>query len=79
MNKCPWEEIYAFRSLLEYKNFENWMEQQIQAGKAEETEVKKHFSDATFEERWFKHCSSGIIWRLVEPDPPFRGTFEQVK
>ncbi len=28
--------------------------------------------------RWFQDIETGAIWRLVQPDPPFRGLWEPV-
>lgn len=30
-------------------------------------------------EEWFECQECGQIWRLVEPDPPFRGMWSQIK
>lgn len=35
-------------------------------------------SNVGFIERWFQCAACGNTWRLVEPDPPFRGVWEKV-
>jgi hypothetical protein len=32
-----------------------------------------------YEGKWFKETSTGNIWRLKAPEPPFYGLWEQVK
>jgi len=77
---CPWEEIESFQSLGEFRRFEEWMAEQVSAGNAEQIAVEHPFAGATtLRERWFRHKASGSIWRLVDPDPPFTGTFEHVQ
>ena len=80
MNPCPWDEIDAFQGLNEFQRFERWMAEQVTSNVAEEVPVNQRYAGATtFHERWFKHKSSGMVWRLVNPDPPFAGTFEPIK
>jgi hypothetical protein len=77
MSECLWEKIDAFQSQGEFRRFEAWLAKQIQGGDAEQVEVKRRYAAATTpRERWFRHKSSGKTWRLVDPDPPFPGTFE---
>jgi hypothetical protein len=79
MMDCPWEEIDGFQSPGEFRRFEAWLSEQIQAGTAEQVEVKSRYANAaTLAEKWFRHKPSGQTWRLVDPDPPFLGTFEPV-
>ncbi len=33
---------------------------------------------AGLDEYWFKCKSCGHVWRLVEPDPPFKGMWSEV-
>lgn len=40
--------------------------------------VKETYSDVGFVEMWFQCNKCGSIWRLVEPDPPFRGNWSRV-
>ena len=75
MMKCPWEKINDFRSLLEFNRFVHWVSENI----AMEIPVKSPYAGATsLDEKWFIHIDSGEVWRLVWPDPPFTGVFEQV-
>lgn len=30
-------------------------------------------------ERWYRNTSTGEVWRLVDPDGPFRGVWERVR
>lgn len=80
MTQCPWEEIDAFRSLSEFKAFQLWMAEQVEARLAQETPVGRGYLDGnTFREKWFRHLASGEVWRLVWPESPFRGTFEKIE
>ena len=66
-------EIDAFYSMNEFLKFQDWIYRQIENGSAKEVDVRVHYSDAGFEERWFEFKSVGQVWRLVYPDPPFKG------
>ena len=80
MSACPWDIIGAFQELGEFRRFQRWIGEQIALGVAEEVPVGQRYAGAsTLNERWFKHKASGTVWRLVEPDPPFAGTFEPVR
>jgi hypothetical protein len=79
MKICPWEAITDYRSAIEFDQFVQWMDEQLRVGVAEEVSVQKPYIGATtFREKWFRHIESGQLWRLVWPDGPFTGLFEQV-
>ncbi|GAB7128843.1 hypothetical protein JCM19000A_33510 [Silvimonas sp. JCM 19000] len=40
--------------------------------------VKAPYSNVGLLERWYQCSKCQCIWRLVEPDPPFAGLWEQV-
>ena len=76
---CPWTPIERFGSIKDFYRFESWMVDQIDAGNAVEQPVASPYMQIqSFREKWFKHQKSGTIWRLVSPDEPFEGLFEQV-
>jgi len=77
-NNCPWQPIHGFQNLEEFHRFENWLLEQIKDGYAEELPVDQNFQGVYWSQRWFKHKVSGQIWRLVSPDAPFPGLFENV-
>ena len=81
MKICPWEKIANFQSLSEFNRFVDWMSEHVKSGEAQEVPVGKlYLGDcAGFPEKWFLHVASGQIWRLVWPDFPFTGIFEQVE
>jgi hypothetical protein len=79
MKNCPWESIEDFRSLNEFERFGRWMDEQVTTGEAMEVVVARPYIDApAFREKWYRHAASGEVWRLVWPDGPFTGVFEQV-
>lgn len=79
MKNCTWESIDDFRSLGEFESFENWMDEQVVSGEAIEVAVTRPYLDASaFREKWYCHTTSGDVWRLVWPDGPFTGVFEEV-
>jgi hypothetical protein len=79
MITCSWEEIDGFASHSEFVRFCDWMNDAITAGKASKVSVRKRYQGIeSFTEEWFEHIASSTIWRLVHPDGPFRGLFEQV-
>ena len=70
-----WDEIHGFQSPGEFHRFTHWIDDALQDGALAEVPVSDRYSDAdVFIERWFR-ARSGRVWRLVEPDPPFRGAF----
>lgn len=79
MKTCPWEKIKDFRSIIEFRRFEEWMNDQIRTGSAREIEVVFPYAEApSFYQKWFEHCDTQTVWRLVWPDPPFPGVFEPI-
>lgn len=78
VEKSPWESIHDFRSRSEFERFESWMQDEIRNLRAREVAVGSSYAGTTLSEKWFVHMGSGEVWRLVWPDPPFRGVFERV-
>lgn len=79
-SKCVWEEIHGFSSLSEYKRFVNYIENQIENGLVLEIETDSEYERGEiYGGRWFKDNEGNDIWRLVEPDFPFKGLWEPVK
>ena len=74
-----WEEIHGFASSGEYKRFVQYMESQASSGVVKEQPVDPLYGKGMiYGGRWFKDIETGAIWRLVPPDPPFRGLWEPV-
>ncbi len=72
-----WKRIHGFKDRIEFEQFEWWIKQQIELGEAEEFSRKPSYDgDTSHEGRWFKHRVSGEIWRLQNPSPPFKGSFD---
>ena len=79
MNTCPWYRIDDFQTRGEFDRFIAWLQAQVVLGEAEEISVVNPYVGASsFTEKWFRHIDSQSIWRLVWPDGPFTGIFEQV-
>jgi hypothetical protein len=73
------EPIDEFRSPGEYERFLAWLGKQVDAGVLEEVPVGARYRGiTTLTEHWYRERESGDTWRLLEPDPPFTGTFERV-
>jgi hypothetical protein len=73
------EPIDGFRSPGEYERFLAWLGRQVDAGVLEEVPVgAPYLGITTLTERWYRVRESGDTWRLLEPDPPFMGSFERV-
>jgi hypothetical protein len=74
------EEIHGFSTRGEYQRFVEYIERQVAAGQAEEISVDPSYGPGElFGGRWFRDGSSGEVWRLVPPDPPFYGLWEPVR
>jgi hypothetical protein len=75
-----WEEIHGFTSQGEYESFVKYLETQVATGVAREQPVDPLYGKGMiYGGRWFQDIETGVIWRLVSPDPPFRGLWEPVE
>jgi len=76
---CGWDPIDEFGSVAEYRCFHEWINGQVTSGLAAAVPVTKPYSGSVlWDEHWFKCLGDGQTWRLVGPDPPFRGIFKIV-
>jgi len=71
MGSDPWLHIPG-----EYRRFTEWITAQIDDGAArfvERPEGERFI--AAMQTRYLQHIGSEAVWRLDEPDGPFRGSF----
>ena len=74
-----WEEIHGFTSPGEYTRFVQYIEGQVMSGAAKELPADPTVGKGLiYGGRWFRDLETGAVWRLVAPDPPFRGLWEPV-
>jgi len=74
-----WEEIHGFSGPGESERFVRYIHGQVASGHADEVEADGEYGRGEiYGGRWFKDRETGQIWRLVPPDPPFRGLWEPV-
>lgn len=74
-----WKEIHGFDSLRSYEDFVISIESKINDGSVKEIPIVKSYQKGLlYGGRWFLDCESGEVWRLIEPDFPFRGVWEPV-
>ncbi len=79
MNTCPWQSIHGFASYAEFQQFCVWMREIIAEGKAKQIPVLSRYRGIeSLTEEWYIHIESQTTWRLIWPDPPFRGLFEEL-
>ena len=71
-------EIYSFDSWDHYDEVSRRFDAAVAAGTLTEVEPTRPYSIFAFDQRWFR-APSGEVWRLVKPDPPFKGTLEVVE
>jgi len=70
-----WPEVHGFRSPNEFARLAGALEA---SPDVTETAVEVPYCGSPrFTERWFV-LGDGTAWRLVAPDPPFRGVFEPI-
>ncbi|NUW36992.1 hypothetical protein HTZ77_37160 [Nonomuraea sp. SMC257] len=70
-----YDEIHGFDSPGEFSRFKEWLSAAIKDGDFEEVPVEsRYWNVENFDEKWFRDFT-GVIWRLVAPDPPFTGVF----
>ena len=75
----PWEPIQRFSDQFEFARFCDWINENITSGRAVEVDVQIRYRGIeSLTEKWFEHLNSQTTWRLVYPDGPFRGLFEQI-
>lgn len=75
-----WEEIRGFSSPGEYDRFVAFLREQLVAGSAEEIDPDPDYgAGEVYGGRWIRDPGTGEVWRLVPPDPPFRGLWEKVR
>lgn len=71
-----WHEIHGFRSPMEYQRFQSWLIELQHSHVIAEVPVSEPYAGSPmFVEAWYR-AGDGRTWRLVAPDPPFRGVFE---
>jgi hypothetical protein len=74
-----WDEIHGFASPGEYKRFVQYIEGQVASGVAKEQPTDPLYGKGMiYGGRWFQDVTTGAIWRLVAPDPPFLGLWEPI-
>jgi hypothetical protein len=78
---APWNSR-QFKNRTEYVEFEKWLFEKIETDELEELNPEcvnlTRVDNTTYEGRWFKHRDSGELWRLLNPNPPFNGSFEKI-
>jgi hypothetical protein len=78
-NPCDWEEASHFNSYAHYERVLSFINEQVATGVAKPVKVRKPYSGLeTLNEHWYQCLASKQTWRLVAPDPPFKGIFEPV-
>jgi len=79
VNGCDWEPIERFESLADYEKFISWINGQVAAGRAAlvALDPAKAWGNA-WDEHWYQCVADREVWRLVGPDPPFRGVFKRL-
>jgi len=79
VNRCEWEKAENFNSYSHYERVLAFIRQQMADGEVREVKVRRRYSGLeTLDEHWFKCLASKETWRIVAPDPPFKGVFEKV-
>lgn len=79
MNSCRCEELRSPGGFSDFPEFDSFKLNIEKNDILEASVVAKIFSDVGgLNENWFKCQICGRTWRLVEPDPPFRGMWAKV-
>ncbi len=73
-----WEEISSFGSLRERDRVLTWIRKQVADGLAEEVHPPLGGPFGA-QDRWFRHISTGTLWRLVPEENPYGPGFWQVR
>jgi hypothetical protein len=79
-NPCDWSAIDRFESLAHYQEFLAALSTQVADGRVKVLPVDpaKGWGSA-WDEHWYQCLASNETWRLVSPEPPFRGIFKKLE
>ena len=73
-----WKAIEGFNSDDEYAEVRSLLSDHVRSGLAREEPVKKPYSGVDWDEHWFRCLATKQMWRLIAPDPPFKGLFKRI-
>jgi hypothetical protein len=68
-------ETTSFKNFIEFGHLEKALDESEDFS---EIEAEIPYANVGLEEKWFKYMSNGEVWRLVRPDPPFKGIWSKV-
>lgn len=77
MNSCGCKNLYLDDEFPLPQDYSHLLKS-IAASDLIEVPVRKKYQDVGEEERWYRCPSCRRTWRLVAPDYPFRGVWEEV-
>jgi hypothetical protein len=78
--RCTWVPIQHFDSLRHYEDFLKSINADMDSGSVRQKPLdSKRAWGTAWDEKWFECVENGEVWRLVAPDPPFRGVFKPVE
>ena len=79
-NGCGWQPVVHFGSLQEYEDLLKSIGAQVASGAASDKALDSTRAwGSAWDEKWFQCVETGEVWRLVGPDPPFRGIFKPLE
>ncbi len=70
------ERVNGFHSIGEFERLQGYINELIKQEYLEEVPVEKKY--AGFPEQWYKCPRCQQLWRLVHPDFPFKGIWDNV-
>lgn len=74
INQIPLENV-SFNDFVEYDLLKIALDQ---SDNFEEVQVDSPYSPVGLEEYWYLNKTDGVTWRLVRPDPPYKGLWSKV-
>ena len=77
-SNCGWTIVEGFESDEQYAQLSNRLGEQLRSGLAKEERVSKPYSGVEWEEHWYRCLDTKQTWRLIAPDPPFKGLFKPI-
>ncbi len=79
-DRVQWDAITAFDSYADYEHLLNSLNELVKSGAIDSVPVARPYSGSTlWDEHWYRNRTTEETWRLVAPDPPFRGIFKKVQ
>ena len=77
-NECHCTTIRKSETFSDWTDFDNFSSSLLNDLEFVATTVITPYANVGLPEKWYRCTRCGTVWRLVEPDPPFKGLWKRV-